>query len=264
MARLYFGVCVMLVRPAGEAETVSANRGLAHKESKVNSRMLTASRSQMTLTAATSRGSLLRAAALAAAFLCGSAALYAQGAAPGAASAGKLGVISVRQAIASTAEGKQAGAELQSQFASRQTELENMNKTINELRQRLEASTGKLSQDESARLTRQGETLARQLERKQTEYQEDVNAAQADVFDRIGRKLVDVLDRYARENGYVAILDSSAQNTPILFASTNIDVTQDIVHLYDAAYPVKGGAPAGAAAKPAAKPAATPPPAAKP
>jgi len=27
-----------------------------------------------------------------------------------------------------------------------------------------------------------------------------VNAAQADVIDRIGRKMVDVLDRYAREN----------------------------------------------------------------
>jgi outer membrane protein len=244
-----------------------ANRGLAYKESNVNSRMLAASRSQLTLTAATSRGSLLRAAALAVVLLGGSAALYAQGTAPGSAAAGKLGVISVRQAIASTAEGKQAGAELQSQFASRQTELENLNKQINELRQRLDAGRDKLSQDETARLTRQGETLARQLERKQNEYQEDVNAAQADVFDRIGRKLVDVLDRYARENGYVAILDSSAQNTPILFASTNIDVTQDIVHLYDSAYPVKGGPGAGgAAAKPAAKPAAaaTPPPAAKP
>ena len=230
----------------------------------MNSRMLAASRPQMILTVVRSRGTLLRAAALAAALLFGSAAIYAQGTAPGSAAAGKLGVISVRQAIASTAEGKQAGAELQSQFASRQTELENLNKTINELRQRLEASAGKLNPDETARLTRQGETLARQLERKQNEYQEDVNAAQADVFDRIGRKLVDVLDRYARENGYVAILDSSAQNTPILFASTNIDVTQDIVHLYDTAYPVKGGAPAGAAAKPAAKPAATPPPAAKP
>jgi outer membrane protein len=232
----------------------------------VNSRMLAASRPQMILTVVRSRGTLLRAAALAAALLFGSAAIYAQGTAPGSAAAGKLGVISVRQAIASTAEGKQAGAELQSQFASRQTELENLNKTINELRQRLEASAGKLNPDETARLTRQGETLARQLERKQNEYQEDVNAAQADVFDRIGRKLVDVLDRYARENGYVAILDSSAQNTPILFASTNIDVTQDIVHLYDTAYPVKGGAPASGAAKPVAttpKP-ATPPPAAKP
>jgi len=74
--------------------------------------------------------------------------------------------------------------------------------------------------------------------------------------------MIDVLDRYARENGFVVILDNSAQNTPILFASTNIDVTQDIVRLFDQAYPVKGGA-ATTPARPAPKPAAQPP-AAKP
>src|SRR6202045_2072885 len=146
-----------------------ANRGLAYKESNVNSRMLAASRSQLTLTAATSRGSLLRAAAFAVVFLGGSAALYAQGTAPGSAAAGKLGVISVRQAIASTAEGKQAGAELQSQFAPRQNELEGLNKQINDLRQRIETGRGKISDEEQARLTRQGEGMARQLQRKQDE-----------------------------------------------------------------------------------------------
>jgi outer membrane protein len=165
------------------------------------------------------------------------------GSASSAASVGKIGVISVRQAIASTAEGKQAGAELQSQFSARQNELEALNKQISDLRQRLDASSGKLSQEEQARLQREGETKARQLQRKQDEYQEDVNAAQAEVFDRIGRKMMDVLDRYARENGYMVVLDSSAQNTPLLFASTNIEVTQDIVRLYDQAYPVKGPVP---------------------
>jgi len=199
---------------------------------------------------------------IAAACAFGASALRAQSAAPGSATGTKIGVISVRQAIASTAEGKQAGAELQSQFASRQNELEGLNKQINDLRQRIDAGTGKLSQDELSRLQREGETKARQIQRKQDEYQEDVNAAQADVFDRIGRKMIDVLDRYARENGFVVILDNSAQNTPILFASTNIDVTQDIVRLFDQAYPVKGGA-ATTPARPAPKPAAQPP-AAKP
>ena len=196
----------------------------------------------------------------------GAGAVRAQGAAGSSAAGAKIGVINVRQAIASTAEGKQAGAELQSQFAARQTELEGLNKDINSLRQRIETGTGKISQEEQARLQREGEVKARQLERKQSEYQEDVNAAQADVFDRIGRKMIDVLDRYARENGYVAVLDTSAQNTPILFASTNIDVTQDIVKLYDTAYPIKASS-APAATTPAARPAtrpATQPPAAKP
>jgi outer membrane protein len=213
----------------------------------VNSRITTASRS---------RGTLLRASVLAAAALFVTAGAYAQGAAPaGAATSGKTGIINIRQAIASTAEGKQAGAELQSQFSARQNELEGLNKQINDLRQRLDASQGKLSQEEQTRLQRQGEVMARQLQRKQDEYQEDVNAAQADVFDRIGRKMVDVLDRYSRENGFILMLDSSAQNTPILFVSPNIDVTQDIIRLYDGAYPVKAGAttsrPAGAAPKPA-------------
>jgi outer membrane protein len=213
-----------------------------------------------------SRENFVRAAAMAAMCLLGTAAVHAQGAAaaPGSASSGKVGVISIRQAIASTAEGKQAGAELQSQFAPRQNELEGLNKQIADVRQRLDSGGGKLSQEETARLTRQGELLTRQLQRKQDEYQEDVNAAQSDVFDRIGRKMVDVLDRYARENGYIVILDSSAQNSPILFNSTNIDVTQDIVRLYDGAYPVKAGAtPAArpaAGTTPAPKP-ATPPPA---
>jgi outer membrane protein len=235
-----------------------------NKERKVNSRILT-------LTQSGPVRKTFQIAALAAAFVWGASGLYGQATAPGSATGTKVGVINVRQAIASTSEGKQAGAELQTQFAPRQNELEGMNKQINDLRQRMEAGS-KLSPEEQQRLQREGETKARQLQRKQDEYQEDVNAAQADVFDRIGRKMIDVLDRYARENGYVVILDSSAQNTPILFASTNIDVTQDIVKLYDQAYPSKAGAtaPATTPAKPTTprpttpKPATQQPPAAKP
>jgi len=196
--------------------------------------------------------------------LLGSAAVRAQAAA-GSATVGKIGIINVRAAIIATAEGKQASAELQSQFAARQNELESLNKQINDLRQRLQAGAATLSDDEKGRLTLQGQRLTQLLDRKQNELQEDVNAAQSEVVDRIGRKMMDVLDRYARENGIIAVFDSSAQNSPILFASTNIDITQDIVKLYDQAYPLK--AAAAAPARPAttpAKPAGTTPPAAKP
>lgn len=206
---------------------------------------------------------VLRTVNLVALGLLGTVAAWAQApASAGSAASGKVGVISIRQAIVGTAEGKLASAELQSQFAPRQNEIEGINKQISDLQQRLQAGQGKFSQEEEARLRQQGQRLAQRLDRMNTEYQEDVNAAQGDVIDRIGRKMVDVLDRYSRENGYVLVLDSSAQNTPILFASTQIDVTQDIVRLYDQAYPVKAGT---AAPKPAApKPAATQPPAAKP
>jgi outer membrane protein len=203
---------------------------------------------------------MIRVAVLGLACLAGTAAVRAQTAA-GSASAGKFGVINVRQAIVATAEGKQASAELQSQFAPRQNELEALNKQINDIRNRLSAGANTLSDEEKGRLTQQGQRLAQQLDRKQNELQEDLNAAQAEVVDRIGRKMMDVLDRYARENALVAVFDSSSQNSPILFASSNIDVTQDIIKLFDQAYPIKGAsAPAAkpAAAKPATPPAAKP------
>ncbi|MGB7727435.1 MAG: OmpH family outer membrane protein [Candidatus Acidiferrum sp.] len=202
---------------------------------------------------------MIRTGVLGLACLLGTAAVRAQ-ATPGSASGGKIGVINVRQAIVTTAEGKQASAELQTQFTPRQNELEGMNKQINDLRNRLSAGANTLSDEEKVRLTQQGQRLTAQLDRKNNELNEDVQAAQADVVDRIGRKMMDVLDRYARENGLVAVFDSSAQNSPILFASTNIDITQEIIKLYDQSYPVKGAA--APAAKPATKPAT--PPATKP
>jgi outer membrane protein len=201
-------------------------------------------------------------AALAAASLAGTASVAAQSAPAAGSTAGtKVGVLNVRQAIVSTAEGKQASTELQGQFASRQTELENLNKQINDIRQRLQTNGDKLSQEEAVRLQRQGEAMQKQLTRKQEDYQEDVNASQQEVIDRIGRKMMDVLDRYARENAYTAIFDSSAQGAPI-YVSNGVDVTPEIVKLYDQAYPAKAAA---TAAKPAAtKPAGTTPAPAKP
>src|SRR5205085_7455123 len=134
-----------------------------NKENKVNSRMK------------------MHTVAFAAAGLLVVAAVRAQCPAASPATPGKVGVINIRGAIGSTAEGKQAQAELQSQFAPRQTELENLNKQINDLRQRLAACEGKCSQDEIQRLTTQGQRFTQQFDRKNNELQEDSNAALGDV-----------------------------------------------------------------------------------
>jgi outer membrane protein len=218
-------------------------------------------------------GNIIRVAAAATLCLLGTVSVRAQGATPaGAASAGKIGVLNVRQAIVTTAEGKQASAELQSQFAPRQNEMEALNKQINDIRQQLAANQTTWSDEQKTKAQTQGQRLAAQLDRKNTELQTDVNDAQSEVVDRIGRKMMEVLDRFSRENGFVAVFDSSAQSSPIIYASNNIDVTQDIIRLYDQQYPLKGGsAPAtrpAVAPKPAGAPATTPkpttPPASKP
>src|SRR5580693_4472409 len=91
-------------------------------------------------------------------------AVWAQGAAP-AAGANKVGVINIQAAIASTAEGKQAAAELQSQFTPRMNDLQNTQKQIEDLRNRLQTGQSTLSDEEKARLQREGDTLTRTYQR---------------------------------------------------------------------------------------------------
>lgn len=182
---------------------------------------------------------------------------------PPTAATNKVAVVDIRAVIGNTAEGKQASAELQSQFAPRQVELENLQKSIEELQNRLNTGSRTLSDEERVRLQRQGERQASQLKRKQEEYQEDASAAQQEMVDRVGRKVVEVINRFARENGYGVILD--AQAACGVYCAPQLDVTQDIIRLYDQANPVKAGAtpapaqPRPAATRPATQPAANPP-----
>ena len=176
-----------------------------------------------------------------AAVLMAPAAMWAQAGAAAAPSA-KIGVIDVQVAITSTAEGKQAAAELQSQFAPRQTELTNMQKQMEDIQTRLRTGQTTLSDDEKARLGREGEQLQRTYQRRSQDAQDDFNEAQREVVDRIGRRMIDVLNKYSRDNGYSIILDRSGQSSPVIFAANSTDVTQEIIRLSDSTYPAKAAA----------------------
>jgi len=188
--------------------------------------------------------------------------VWAQGGAAGSAATPsvKVGLLNVRGAIVATAEGKQASAQMQSQFAPQQTELQNLQNQIQELQTRLANGARTLSDDEKARLQRQGQFLVSQSQRKQDDLNEAVNLAQTDVFESIGGKLSDVVDKYGRDNNYSLILDMSAQGSPVIFNNTQMDITNEIVRLYDQAHPLKAQAAAPAAPAQPARP-ATPPPA---
>lgn len=186
------------------------------------------------------------------AMLCALPAAFAQSGAAPTGTPMKVAVMNVQVAITSTAEGKQAAAELQSQFTPRQTELQNMQKQIDEIRGRLQTGQTTLSDDEKARLAREGDQLTRNLQRKQQESQDDFNDAQQDVVNRIGRKLVDILDGYSKQNGLAVVLDTSAQQTPVIYASNEIDITQEIIRLYDQKYPVTGKSSGGSSGGPGA------------
>ena len=166
-------------------------------------------------------------------------AIWSQVGSSGAPASSKVGTISLQAAIVNTAEGKQASAELQTQFAARSTELQNMQKQIQDIQAKLQSSQQVLNEGERGRLQREAERLTGTLQRKQQYFQEDLNAAQQDIMNNIGRKLADVLSKYSKENGYSVILDTSSQQTPVVYGAPQVDVTEEITKLYDQSHPAK-------------------------
>jgi outer membrane protein len=202
----------------------------------------------------------VKALALSAAVLLAAACAMAQGSPPPATAAiPKMAIVDIRAALLSTAEGKQMAAEIQSQFSAKQVELDNMRKSLEDLQTRLRTTERTLSDEERVRLERQGTRTQQQLQRKQEEYQADFNEAQQDAIEKLGRKMGEIISRYARENGYLIVMDAQVCN---IYCSNQLDVTQDIIRLYDQAYPVKASTTAPGTPKPVTpRPTTTPPPA---
>lgn len=162
----------------------------------------------------------------------------------------KFKVMDMRAAIVNTAEAKAAGAQLQSQFAPQNTNIENIQKQIDDISKKLQAGANTLSQEEQAKLNRQGQMLQNALKRAGEQLQEQSEAAQADIVDNIGRKMMDIVDTFAKENGLDCVLGTSSDSISVLYKSPSMDVTQEIVKLYDQKYPVKGTAGTAPAPKP--------------
>jgi outer membrane protein len=178
----------------------------------------------------------------------------------GAAQAGKVGVIHIQNAIIRTQDGQKAAAELQTRFDPKKKELEQKQNRIASLRDQLSKGSNTMSEEAKQRLMRDIDQLTKALGRDTEDAQADFDQQQQKVLQELGGRLMAVIDKYARDNGYSLILDVSTQPNPVLYISNNIDITSEIVALYDKNAPsaTTGTPNAAPAAKPPAAPAVRP------
>ena len=171
---------------------------------------------------------------------------------------GKIGVINIQQAIAQTGEGRQALDVIQKKYEPKRQELQRRQDEINALQDQLQKQSATLSDEERARLGRELDEKQRLFKRSQEDDQADFQADTQEAVQRIGQKMVRVIDDYAQKSGYALVIDPAGVQMPVYYVAKGIDITDPIVKLYDSANP----APASAASAPSAPraPAAKPKP----
>jgi outer membrane protein len=187
----------------------------------------------------------------------------------------KVAVIQIQAALASTKEGQKAAAELEIKLGPRKKELEGKQAEIKDLQDRLQRGGNTLSDSAKEDLTRNIDGKTKSYNRQLEDAQAELEQEQQKLVNGLGQKMMSVIDKYAHENGFAIVLDVSNQNTPVLYASSTIDITKEVIDLYDktvftptpaAARPPatrSAPAPATAPASPAAAPAAPASPAKK-
>lgn len=181
--------------------------------------------------------------------------------AQGPAAAGdKVAVVDIQQAIIGTAEGKLALQDLQKKYQPRETEINQRQDDVQNLQQQLQKQMTTLSADEQRRMQhdlQEKQTVLQRLEQDaQSSFQYDRDTVMRD----LGQKMVKVIDQYASTHGYALVIDGS--QVPVYYAAKGVDITPEIVKLYDSSHPAEGASasPGGTGSSTAAKPAATPKP----
>lgn len=162
----------------------------------------------------------------------------------------KVAIINIQAAIANSNEGQRDLEALQKKFEPKQIELKSLSDEVDNLKKQLAAQTDKLNDEERTKRVQtidfKQKTLQRNLEDAQNDYQTQSN----DIAQRIGTKVLQVIDNYAKQNGYAMVIDVSTQQSPVLWAAESVNITKPIIDAYNAQSGVP--APAPTATKPAA------------
>lgn len=202
---------------------------------------------------------------------------------PAVSGAVKVGIINIQRAIVESNEGKKAADDLTKRFTPIRNELQKSQDDIAKLQKQLDEGGRVLNDEARANLVREIERKTKEFNRKNDDANSDFQQAESQLINTIGQKVMKVIDEYARKNSYDVILDVSSPQSGVLWATSRVDITDDIIAGYNTASgvpaPASGGAaapgapaasggtatpPVPAPARPPSRPPATKPPPPKP
>ena len=167
----------------------------------------------------------------------------------------KVAIINIQGAILATDDGEKARAEIQKLFADRFKEMEGRTAEINKLKDQFNKGANTMSAEAKDKLSRDIDDKSKRFQWDSEDLQNDVQEEEQKRVNEIGQRMVQIIDGYAKEHNLTLVLDVSGQQNPVLWAANGIDISREVVELYNK----KHAGPAAPAAKPAAAPPAAAP-----
>lgn len=142
---------------------------------------------------------------------------------------GKIGVVDVQQAVMQTEDGIRAQATLKKLFDKRQQELDARQTELGRAREDIEKQSRVLSRQALEKRMEDWQRRMVELQTKFVENNKELQEKQGQLTGPIIKKLVGVIARLAKKNGYDLIVDKQA----VPYARPDLVLTDQIVQLYN-------------------------------
>jgi outer membrane protein len=165
----------------------------------------------------------------------------------------KVATVHVQNAILQTKDGQKAAQDLQTKFLPRRTELEKRQTDITAIQAQMRAGSATMSEAAKAKLQRDYDNNSKEFTRAKDDFEAEVQQEEGKIMNDLGQKILEVISKYSAQNSIAMVVDVSNQQSPVLWADPSIDITNEVIKLYDQAHPSVAPTPAPAPAAPPAK-----------
>lgn len=174
----------------------------------------------------------------------------------------RVGVINLQSAIVSTKDGQKAAGDIQARFNPKKADLDRRQGEISQLQEQLNRGRNTLGEDARQKLVREIDQKTKSLNRDTEDARAELDQEEQKIMNQLGSRIMAVIDKYAKDHGYAMILDVSSPQTPVMYASNTVDITREVIELYDKNAPAAAsgtGTTTSGIVAPSAKPVATSP-----
>jgi outer membrane protein len=176
----------------------------------------------------------------------------------------KIALVAFQECVINTNEGKRTVDEITKKYEPQKAKLDALSKEIDSLKKQLQAAPATMPDDERASRTKTIDTKEKQYSRDVDDAQNAYQADLQEAYNKVATKVNILLQSYAKLNGYTLVLDVSNQQSAVMAADPQTDITEALIAAYNASSGVAPPVPAAPSAGKPTTPKPTTPAAPKP
>lgn len=136
----------------------------------------------------------------------------------------KIGFVNAPRVIEEAPQADKARKNLEKEFSPRNKAIEKVQAALREAEEKLNRDSAIMSESERKKLERKVRADSRDLKRTKEEFREDLNIRKNEAFERLRRRVFEVIQNIASKEKYDLILSEG-----VLHASKKVNITDSVL-----------------------------------